>query len=1615
MVKSSEPILLFLHGTASSSKGSFGGLWNNSIYRQRLASIYGSRIYAFEHRSLTESPISNALDLIKTLPAGSQLHLVSHSRGGMIGELLARTNRMDQEPFTESEIVRFSSHSMRGNRTGYEDDAARLRELNQEMRNRKIKVTCFVRVACPARGTTLAAGKLDRWATVMLNLLGTGLDIGSKALPLLEPVTKGYDLLQNFLLAVVKERTDATILPGLEAMMPDSPLVALLNSSDVKIDSPLHVLAGDYRGDGLLSWLSDCLSEVYYGGETDLVVNTPSMSGGGARLPGIYQKFLSGPKVHHLSYFRRDESTLPLLDALEGKNSRFERLDAPSSSFISRGGREIKRKDNAPIVYVLPGIMGSHIQSGSNRIWLEPFSMCCGEMDKLKVHSKNVSADGWVDLSYEKLARFLADTHEVRPFSYDWRLSIAVIAKSFAKELGKAMQESKKRGRPLSIIAHSMGGLVARLALHDKWDQFASIPGSRLLQLGTPNMGSHSIAAVLTARDDFVQMIERWLDWKHGIYEFLAIVSQYPGVLELLPWPEENGLASDGFDYFDENLWKKLAHLDTDKKSSAPWVVPAQKSLTAARSVIDNLHTAPLPPECCLYVAGHSDTPVAIKTAGGQIEFGWSNEGDGRVPWKTGIPQGIPTWYTNASHGDLASHKDSFKGYLELIEYGNTRLLSSTEPRGRGISAPQFRPHSLQSQSLYPTPKEVLAAATGGSRPYELAETSVEQPTLIEVIHGSLASAESPVLIGSYAGDSLRGTAGFLNDLLGGNLERAYAIGRYPCRLEDAMVFRQTDSTRKPAGAIVVGLGPLGDLLPGELTQALSSGLLEYARVYEQDEKADQVKPELLNVSSLLVGTGFSGLTVEIGTRCILDALRLANNALKQGGMGTRIGKITLFEEMESRAITAVQSFRDLIQDPRFTGVARFDCRLMDGQGGYCGRQYSSSGEDGLYRIHIVADEGALRFTVVTNRARNVVSAEPNQRQAVDGLIRSATKTTHDQPGLSRALFELLVPNGMKEIVSDVRTLMLSVDKEAASYPWELMRETDQMGEPPLAARIELIRQLASPQGRRGAEIAQEKRVFVVGDTSSGMIELPGAQAEARTVADCFLEADYEVNDLYCASPLQVFDALFNGQYRFMHLAGHGVVNDKKTGMTGMVLGPETFLTTAQVSKLRSVPEFIFINCCHLGSMADDAEARWGQLAANLATEFIEMGCKAVIAAGWAVDDQAASTFALSFYQSMFKGERFAGSVRYARSETHRQHPTSNTWGAFQAYGDDRYTFPDVESGSVQSEEYVHPSHIMADLNMLGARIKDATREDRKSYYLKKITAIENTVNRSDFQHSGVRVGLAVAWAELNEKERAISHYRAALNLSDGGLSLHDVEQLANLEIRQGSILSEDKETKNLKKGSAFMKSGRDRLNQLIAISPTVERLSMLGSYWKRQAQVFSNQKETHSLKECLIKMQDAYWKAAELSYQCTGYWDYYPLLNGLEGAFLSAVRGERDKFDSLTDDLPNLLEAAVENGRRQFTRDHQFFHAVAEIDAERISAMWASINPDRIEESISEGKVQKRLIALYRDILRRLGSPREQESTINQFYFLMAMLPANPIGKKTKHALQHVINGIKE
>ena len=196
-------MLVFLHGTASSTSGSFSELWKpqSGTLIKPLFKYYNGRVLAYQHRTLTQSPIENALalaeGLAQLLDQDAELHLVSHSRGGLIGELLARGMRKGRRRSRPTISRLFAG-------TQAQDHDA-LGKLARVLAASRIRITRFVRVACPARGTTLAGGRLDRYVSILVNL--ASLVPGLKASPV-------YDGLTSLLAGVLKERTGPNRCPG---------------------------------------------------------------------------------------------------------------------------------------------------------------------------------------------------------------------------------------------------------------------------------------------------------------------------------------------------------------------------------------------------------------------------------------------------------------------------------------------------------------------------------------------------------------------------------------------------------------------------------------------------------------------------------------------------------------------------------------------------------------------------------------------------------------------------------------------------------------------------------------------------------------------------------------------------------------------------------------------------------------------------------------------------------------------------------------------------------------------------------------------------------------------------------------------------------------------------------------------------------------------------------------------------------------------------------------------------------------------------------------------------------------------------------------------------------
>ena len=1105
----------------------------------------------------------------------------------------------------------------------------------------------------------------------------------------------------------------------------------------------------------------------------------------------------------------------------------FELLEKPTVD-IARSVA-VRSAKPQPVVFVLPGIMGSELSVGRDPVWAKIPDLVFGGLRKLRIDANNVKPTQPIARYYGELIEFLAQTHRVIPFAYDWRLPVEQEADRLAQELRREFEQARQQKQPVRVLAHSMGGLVTRImiARHSAlWREVCAEPGARLLMLGTPNGGSHSITELLVGSSTTLRKLAL-VDLRHSQQELLEIISRFPGVLAMLP-------ADRREDYFAAQTWRSY-----HERAGTGWILPRDQDLALARRFRQLLDRTPLDPASTVYVAGRADVTLAGMSfnpearRGEQIQFLATARGDGRVTWDSGIPTGVATWYMDVEHGDMPAHPPSYNAFLQLLQNGTTHLLSQTAPVSRAAAELFVAPRAIDE--IYPNAEDLEASALGAGRQRRKPAKPRELPVRVRVVHANLALARHPVAVGHYAGDSIISAESHLDRALDGELTQRNLLGLYPGPVGTSALFTNSklhqDPPPLPLGAIVIGLGTPGVLNAGTLSRAFSRAMLDYVIAWSNHERSlagskGKEASNDLGLTTLLVGTGAGGVTVPDSVHAILQSVVRSNQALAAARQPQRIREVEFIELWEDRAIQAVRACQDVQSDPELRDCLAIPLEMEAKRGGM--RRISYEDPSGWWhRVQILGGGGGddsnyrtLRFTATTRRARNEVRLLPTQRALVDRFVEEAIRTTHDNRSVSRTLFEMLLPNELKEQAPDQDDIVLMLDEEAACYPWELLEDPGGSGRNPFVIEHGVLRQLETQQFRESVRSVAERNALVIGDPVSPFVELKGAQAEADAVSRS-LEANgrFHVDLQKRPDGDQVIQALCAMPYRVLHLAGHGVYkyippsaslgvecgkgaaeaglpksSQSLKPVTGMVIGDGIYLTPAEIRQLRQVPELVFINCCHLGHIeASDLgtpNERHDQnlIAANVATEFIRMGVHAVVAAGWAVDDAAALTFATVFYDRMLEATPFGKAVKEARKTTFELHPQTNTWGAYQCYGDPDYRLVrKSEALSVTQKEIVFVSRqeALVEIANLAARLATRAGEAQQGE-LEWLANIREALDQKKWLQKNARNGkiwaaLANVYGEAELFSQAIDHFRTAMALDPSSITLKDIEQLANL------------------------------------------------------------------------------------------------------------------------------------------------------------------------------------------------------------------------------------------
>jgi pimeloyl-ACP methyl ester carboxylesterase len=950
---------------------------------------------------------------------------------------------------------------------------------------------------------------------------------------------------------------------------------------------------------------------------------------------------------------------------------------------LARRARERKAR-GGPRVLILPGIMGSTI--GKERLllddvfWFNPARIAIGSLVDLALNGaapKHTSL-GVMPLFYEllklrlQLAGFDADFHH-----YDWRLSI--------DKLGALLVDRIKKDHAgeVSLVAHSMGGLVSRAAI------FQGTPKlKRLVMLGTPNFGSFAPVQAIRAVYSTVKQVAA-IDLVHSAEELATkMFSTFPGLCQMLPTPEK---------FNKINLFKAAEWPKSEPR-------PRQKVLDGVQPVQKKLATAD---DRFFMIAGvNQETVVGLRMEQGDFVYETSLDGDGTVPLDFALLPGAKTYFVEESHGKLQNNAVVGRAVVDILNNGATTALPDRRPASRGAAVRSVRA------------AELAAVPFGGRKADDLSPSE---------IRGALEPLLSPITREQVKSESLRASeladAGYAHPFdhvvvgrrrqrridiklaLGSITEvdsRAYVLGIFrdvapggpalalDVRLDGAI----TDFTarrmfsgnvgeifvlptgRHPVRADVILFAGLGsfDHFDGNVLQLTAENVIRTC-----------IRTQVEELATVLLGAG-SGQ--EIGqalsdlitgfVRGLLDAdddqsfRRLVvcemnperYDRIKQELY--RLSSTSLFQDVEV-TFTEVKLPPPPEAPAAVRGVARGPDPVY-----LIVRQEGMSGNQLEFRSSILG--AGTKATVITEQ-KSVSASELNKHLE---RIESESFTFAALDAFGEQLAKLVLPDAVAAVIPEMkgRPLIVVHDAPSSRIPWETIRIA---GRSPAADSGLSRRYLAENLSvAKWLERRQHGNVLdlllVVNPTG----DLDGAEEEGKRVRDLFEKHPaVKITELNGpeAKKATLLERFRSGEYDVVHYAGHAFFDRQRPARSGILCNGREVLSGADLAGIGNLPSLVFFNACEAGRIRSAAQRKRRDLdidkrlqrSVGIAEAFLRGGVANYIGTYWPVGDEPAKTFGATFYNALLSGQTIGQALLDGRTKVRQL--SSVDWADYIHYG----------------------------------------------------------------------------------------------------------------------------------------------------------------------------------------------------------------------------------------------------------------------------------------------------------------------------------------------------------
>jgi pimeloyl-ACP methyl ester carboxylesterase len=952
-------------------------------------------------------------------------------------------------------------------------------------------------------------------------------------------------------------------------------------------------------------------------------------------------------------------------------------------------------------ILILPGIMGSKL--GYRRkllppdlVWVDPTDIAIGRLSELAIAPARggrgkaaIEPVGVILLAYLslkfrlRLAGFDADF-----YPYDWRHSLKGIGRALARVIDA-------EPRKVQIVAHSMGGLVARAALE-------SVGGnlSRVVMLGTPNFGSFSPVQAFRGVGGTVTKLA-WLDQKHDAAGLADIFGTFAGLIEMIPAP-----AHSSSDLFEAANWPNSG------KS------PSAKSLAAARRVQDGLPQSKPGVEIIMIAGTGQETVVDARAAAepgkpGEFLYTFSKEGDGTVPLKCALlPTADRTYYVAAEHGSMPGNRQIQSALPSILATGETaelrseplRAAASAErtvheqelrrpdaPHGAGLPGARDKRQLLAEfaapeDSLSPLPSLETAANASFSPESERFSDMVvvgrgrQQRLELTLVKGSITDVDAGLyVLGMFKNVDPVGAALAVDAVMDGSLSQMVSRRMFGANVGEISILPSGRHPMRSEGVAFAGLGPFDSFTP-QVLEIVAENLIRTMIAARVDDfamvsiGANSGELSLAALQRMICGLlrglkdadrdqRFRGITI-----CELDPQRfeLIRNELY------RLSATTLFDNFEVVFRERVVPARHALPVMRAAGPETSKVYLIVRE------EAEQEGLSGL--TSSVLTSGAKAAIVSGHRPFN-----PEGGDAL-GVHLGLLDGVQDMTGAALTRFgetlgELVLSDNVRQALETCAEQHLVVvhDAAASQIPWETLRIRG--AAPAVASGISHRYEsadLSVAKWLQRKQLSERLNLLLVINPTN---DLAAAAKEGRRVREQLdalgAGARYRLLEGAQARKSELMRCFSSGEFDVIHYAGHAFFDAQQRSRSGLICADREVLSGEDLAGVGNLPPLVFFNACEAARVRTGRDAQHGskpprseEVRRNIgvAEALLRGGIANFIGTYWPVGDTAAGRFAEIFYTRLLAGAALNLALIDARRVLIDQ--ASPDWADYVFYGD---------------------------------------------------------------------------------------------------------------------------------------------------------------------------------------------------------------------------------------------------------------------------------------------------------------------------------------------------------